>query len=143
MAPSRPQVFTIPPAFPFARALAAGVIARSGADPLALGDAMVLVPTRRAARALRDAFSDALGGAALLLSTGAAGVPASTSGAEGGAAATLGFFLHPLSARAMVRQTSAVILIIWRVPGGTIQIRAPVGRKMQGNDEWAQMAKSE
>ena len=66
MAPSRPQVFTIPPAFPFARALAAGVIARSGADPLALGDALVLVPTRRAARALRDAFADALGGAALL-----------------------------------------------------------------------------
>src|SRR5436190_5598892 len=77
--------------------------------------------------------SGALGGAALPLSaTGAGGVPDSTSGAEGGAAAAFGFFLHPLKARAMERQTSAVILIIWRVPGGNIQNRAPVGRKMQG-----------
>jgi ATP-dependent helicase/nuclease subunit B len=66
MAEARPQVFTIPSGFAFARALAAGVIARAGADPLLLADALVLVPTRRAARALREAFADALGGAALL-----------------------------------------------------------------------------
>ena len=66
MAPARPQIFTIPSGFPFARALAAGVIARTGSDPLRLADALVLVPTRRAARALRDAFAEALGGAALL-----------------------------------------------------------------------------
>ena len=66
MEAARPQVFTIPSGFAFARALAAGVIARSGADPLLLADALVLVPTRRAARALREAFADALGGAALL-----------------------------------------------------------------------------
>ncbi|HEX3485303.1 MAG TPA: double-strand break repair protein AddB [Micropepsaceae bacterium] len=66
MAAAQPSVFTIPPGIPFARALAAGVIARCHADPLALADALLFVPTRRAARALRDAFADALGGAALL-----------------------------------------------------------------------------
>ena len=40
-------------------------IARAGDDPLALADALVLVPTRRAARTLREAFAEALGGAAL------------------------------------------------------------------------------
>ena len=45
--------------------------------------------------------------------------------AYGRAAMSAGFFLHPLKARAVVRQTSAVILIIWRVPCGTIQNRAP------------------
>ena len=66
MALVRPQLFTIPSGFPFARALATGVIARAGSDPMRLADALVLVPTRRAARALRDAFAEALGGAALL-----------------------------------------------------------------------------
>ena len=66
MAPARPHIFTIPSGIPFARALSEGVIARSGSDPLTLADALVLVPTRRAARALREIFADALGGAALL-----------------------------------------------------------------------------
>jgi ATP-dependent helicase/nuclease subunit B len=66
MAPQRPKIFTIPSGIPFARALAEGVIARTGADPLKLADALVLVPTRRAARSLRESFAAALGGAALL-----------------------------------------------------------------------------
>src|SRR5258708_6026745 len=66
MAPARPHIFTIPSGIPFARALSEGVIARSGSDPLTLADALVLVPTRRAARALREIFAEALGGAALL-----------------------------------------------------------------------------
>src|SRR5258705_6967085 len=66
MAPARPHIFTIPSGIPFARALSEGVIARSGSDPLLLADALVLVPTRRAARALREIFADVLGGAALL-----------------------------------------------------------------------------
>jgi ATP-dependent helicase/nuclease subunit B len=66
MAPARPKIFTIPSGIPFARALSEGVIARSGSDPLILADALVLVPTRRAARGLREIFADALGGAALL-----------------------------------------------------------------------------
>jgi ATP-dependent helicase/nuclease subunit B len=66
MARSTPHVFSIPAGIPFAQALSQGVIARAGADPLLLADALVFVPTRRAARTLREAFSSALGGAALL-----------------------------------------------------------------------------
>jgi len=49
-------VFTIPAGAPFVDALAAGIAARAGGDPLALADIRVLLPTRRACRALRDAF---------------------------------------------------------------------------------------
>jgi len=59
------HLFTIPFGVPFAHALAEGAIARAGSDPLALADSLVLVPTRRAARTLRDAFAEVLGGAAL------------------------------------------------------------------------------
>src|SRR5690606_14968528 len=38
-------------------------------DPLALASATIYVPTRRAARALRSAFADRLGGAAAILPT--------------------------------------------------------------------------
>ena len=66
MAHTTPHVFNIPSGIPFARALTRGVIARAGDDPLTLADTLVFVPTRRAARSLREAFADALGGAALL-----------------------------------------------------------------------------
>ena len=66
MAAARPRVFTIPAGMDFARALCEGVIERCGRDPLMLSDALLLVPTRRAARSLRDAFAEALGGAALI-----------------------------------------------------------------------------
>ncbi len=66
MARTGPHIFTIPAGLPFARALAAGVIQRTGSDPLKLAEALVFVPTRRAARALRDCFAAALGGAVLL-----------------------------------------------------------------------------
>jgi ATP-dependent helicase/nuclease subunit B len=66
MAPARPRIYTIPSGIAFARALAAGVVARTGGDPIRLSDALVLVPTRRATRALREAFAETLGGAALL-----------------------------------------------------------------------------
>jgi len=46
------QVFTIPPHVPFLRALATGLLARGDA----LADVTVLVPTRRAARALVEEF---------------------------------------------------------------------------------------
>ena len=63
----RPRVSTIPAGAPFVDALAAGVLARCGADPLALARVTVLVPTRRACLALRDAFLRRSAGAALLL----------------------------------------------------------------------------
>jgi ATP-dependent helicase/nuclease subunit B len=50
------NVFTIPTGVPFADALAAGLMARAGSDPLALSRMIVLLPNRRACRALADAF---------------------------------------------------------------------------------------
>jgi ATP-dependent helicase/nuclease subunit B len=65
-----PRVFTIPSGVPFSDALAAGLIARTrsdsgGADPLALSRMTLLLPNRRAGRAMADAFlrrADAGGG---------------------------------------------------------------------------------
>jgi ATP-dependent helicase/nuclease subunit B len=51
-----PHVFTIAPDRPFLATLAQGLIARAGDDPLLLTRMTVLLPTRRAARALREAF---------------------------------------------------------------------------------------
>lgn len=51
-----PRVYTIPSGVPFLDALAEGIAADVGADPLALSRVTVLLPTRRACRALRDAF---------------------------------------------------------------------------------------
>lgn len=62
-----PTVFTVAPGVPFVDALAAGILDRTGADPLALSAVTVLLPTRRACRALREAFLRRSGGAALLL----------------------------------------------------------------------------
>ena len=60
-------VVTIPPGASFVDALAAGLCARFGAEPLALTQATVLLPTRRACRALGEAFLRHGGGEALLL----------------------------------------------------------------------------
>jgi ATP-dependent helicase/nuclease subunit B len=61
------RVFSIPPNVSFVDALAQGLLARAGGDPLALAAHMVLLPTRRACRALQEAFLRASGGQALLL----------------------------------------------------------------------------
>jgi ATP-dependent helicase/nuclease subunit B len=53
---SRPALYTIPPHRPFADALAAGLIARFGAEKTGLARGLVLVPNNRAARAVTDAF---------------------------------------------------------------------------------------
>lgn len=52
----RPAVYTIPAHRAFADALAAGLIAQFGRDPLGLARGIVLVPNNRSARAIRDAF---------------------------------------------------------------------------------------
>ena len=57
------KVFTIPTGVPFADALAAGLIARAGGDPLTLSKMTVLLPNRRAGRALAEAFLRQAGGA--------------------------------------------------------------------------------
>jgi len=62
-----PAVFTIPSGVAFVDALAAGLLAESRGDPLALTEATVLLPTRRAVRALREAFLRLSGGRPTLL----------------------------------------------------------------------------
>ncbi|WP_082545341.1 MULTISPECIES: double-strand break repair protein AddB [unclassified Sphingomonas] len=53
---TRPAVFTIPAHRAFADALAAGLVAHHGPDPIALARTTLLVPNNRAARAISDAF---------------------------------------------------------------------------------------
>ena len=50
------KLYTIGPGQSFVDALAAGLAARAASDPLALADMLVLLPTRRAVRALAHAF---------------------------------------------------------------------------------------
>jgi ATP-dependent helicase/nuclease subunit B len=59
--------YTIPPGAAFVDALAAGVMNECGGDPLALARYTILLPTRRAGRALREAFLRVTGGRPLLL----------------------------------------------------------------------------
>ncbi len=72
--PATPRLYTIPPSAPFlttlARALLAGDLPLPGGakpDPLTLPLTTIYLPTRRAARALREAFLAESGGKALLL----------------------------------------------------------------------------
>ena len=60
-------VFTIAVDRRFADELAAGILAEQGGDPLALADLLILLPTRRSVRALREAFLRASGGKATIL----------------------------------------------------------------------------
>jgi ATP-dependent helicase/nuclease subunit B len=64
---TRPRIFTIPATLPFLDALVAGLFERFGRSPLALAEATVLLPSRRACRALADAFLKASGGQPMLL----------------------------------------------------------------------------
>lgn len=61
------RVFTIPRGVPFVDALAEGILERIGAEPLELAGLTILLPTRRACRALREAFLRLSGGRPLLL----------------------------------------------------------------------------
>ncbi len=60
-------VYTIAPDAAFVDALAAGILAECGGDKLKLLDYTILLPTRRACRAMREAFLRATDGAATLL----------------------------------------------------------------------------
>jgi ATP-dependent helicase/nuclease subunit B len=63
---TRASVFTIAASADFARTLALGLQARGGGDPLALSQAIIYLPTQRAARGFGDAFARVMNGAALL-----------------------------------------------------------------------------
>lgn len=61
-----PALYTIPAHRAFADALARGVIAQHGKDPLALARGILLLPNNRAIRAVRDAFVRQSGGGLLM-----------------------------------------------------------------------------
>ena len=61
------KVYTIAPEASFLDALASGLRARWGDSPVAPSDAVVLLPTRRACRGLRDAFLRVSDGRPLVL----------------------------------------------------------------------------
>ena len=72
--PQLRRIYTVPPGRPFLTALADALLTGAlpvpgGArpDPLRLADTTLLLPTRRATRALQEAFLKAAGGTALLL----------------------------------------------------------------------------
>ncbi len=62
-----PHLASIPATLPFLDTLAQHCLARAGDDPLALSRSLVLLPTRRAVRALAEAFLRQSDGRALLL----------------------------------------------------------------------------
>ncbi|HLY58728.1 MAG TPA: double-strand break repair protein AddB [Stellaceae bacterium] len=64
---TRPTVWTIAAEARFLDALVAGLFERHGRDPLALAAAEIILPSRRAARSLTEAFLRASGGTPLLL----------------------------------------------------------------------------
>jgi ATP-dependent helicase/nuclease subunit B len=61
------NLFHIPPGLPFLETLARGWLEERGADPLAIANGLILTPTRRAARALAEAFLRASPARGLLL----------------------------------------------------------------------------
>jgi ATP-dependent helicase/nuclease subunit B len=67
MTAAAPKVYSIPSGAPFVDLLAEGIVARVGDDPLALAEATVLLPTRRACRSLQQAFLRRSGGQPTLL----------------------------------------------------------------------------
>src|SRR5689334_2813502 len=60
------NLFSIPPHMPFLDAIAAEWLS-AGDDPLSCGQGLIVLPTRRAARSLADAFLRASDGKPLLL----------------------------------------------------------------------------
>jgi ATP-dependent helicase/nuclease subunit B len=52
----QPKVYTIAPKRPFLATLADGLLAMNAGDPMRLPRVTILLPTRRAVRALREAF---------------------------------------------------------------------------------------
>jgi len=64
---SQRRVYTIPAHLPFVEALAHGILADTGGDPVALAKHHILLPTRRSCRSLREAFLRLGGGQPTLL----------------------------------------------------------------------------
>ncbi len=60
------NLFTVPPDVPFLEAVARGWLARGG-DPLTVSRGLILLPTRRSARSLAEAFLRVRDGQPMLL----------------------------------------------------------------------------
>jgi ATP-dependent helicase/nuclease subunit B len=114
---SGPKVFTIRPDRPFVDVLARGLLADTADDPQRLADYQILLPTRRAIRALRDAFLRAAGGRTVLLPAltplGDVEIDELDAGVEGAEAGALDL---PPAIPGMRRQAQLASLIR-RVPG--------------------------
>ncbi len=67
MSRTSPQLYSIPPGEPFVDVLADQLLRETDGDPLRLGTYTVLLPTRRACRALAEAFLRVADGRALVL----------------------------------------------------------------------------
>ena len=67
IAVGRPNLATVPAGLSFADAVATGLLAEHEGDPAGLADTLILVPNRRAARALAEAFLRVSDGRALVL----------------------------------------------------------------------------
>ncbi|WP_313802010.1 double-strand break repair protein AddB [Sphingobium sp.] len=63
---TRPALYNIPTHRAFSDALAAGIIAQHGGDPMRLAQGMILLPNNRAIRSVSDAFVRKSGGGLLL-----------------------------------------------------------------------------
>ena len=63
------NVLNIPPGVAFVDALAQGIVAEVGVDPIALSQLTILLPTRRSVRSLREAFLRLGDGKPMLLPT--------------------------------------------------------------------------
>jgi len=61
------SLYTIPAGQPFVDVLARKLLSQAGDDPMALARMRILLPSRRAAKSLREAFLRQSGGKALLL----------------------------------------------------------------------------
>lgn len=64
---AKPNIFTIPPSVSFSDTLAAGLLAEVGEEQHVLAQYLILLPTRRACRAVQDAFLRQSGGKPLML----------------------------------------------------------------------------
>ncbi len=117
MAAPRLKVSTIPPGVSFVDALAAGVLARHGGEPLALARVTVLLPNRRACLALRDGFLRKSDGAAVLLPRivplGDIDVDEIEPGVDDGLMATAGDDIPPAISELRRRLLLARLILKW------------------------------
>jgi len=126
--PATPAVFTIAPNRDFVDALAQGLMDRFGGSPEGLSTVLVLLPTRRACRTLREAFLRLSDGAPLLLprmrpigDVDEDDLALAVAGAPGGDGTAAGVFDIPPPMPDLRRQLLLARLIMQREAGTTVE----------------------